>query len=137
MPARAKAKPSKRTTGGGRFVVPKPDPATVALLEEALGGRSQLKAGSMFGCPGFFVDGKAVAVVFGHEVSLTLPPAEVERLTAPGPGSGFRPFEAMGKRMSGWVLVDPERLMRLGADAPLFDAAIACARGKAKKPARR
>lgn len=137
-------KQTKKTTGkakapasGRRSTLPPPDPAVAALLEEALGGRKELRRGKMFGCPGFFLGKKAVAVVFGNDLNVTLPPAEVERLTAPGPASGFRPFEVMGRRMSGWMLVDIERLMRLGSDAAIFDDAIAYARSKAEKPARR
>lgn len=126
-----KAKSPAKTS---KFKVPPADRAAIALLDEALGGRTELRAGKMFGCPGFFCGAKAVAVVFGEDVSITLPAPRVEALIAK---DGYRPFEAGGKKMSGWMLVDTEQMSRLGTDHPIFDEAVAHARSKAaaKKPA--
>ena len=100
-------------------------------MEEALGGRPDLRAGKMFGCPGFFLGTKAVAVTFGEHVCLTLPQARVAELMLQ---PGFGPFIAAGARpMSGWVLIDPETFAALGPDTPLFDEAIAYVKVKAAK----
>jgi hypothetical protein len=124
----------KATTAAAQFKVPPADRATLALLEEAFAGRPDLRSGKMFGCPGFFCGAKAVAVVFGEDVSITLPAARVDALVK---DEGYRPFVAGGRKMSGWMLIDPDQMSRLGNDAPMFDEAVAYARSKAlvvKKP---
>lgn len=127
--ARELTSPEKKTK------IPPVDRATWALLEEAFGARSGLRAGQMFGCPGFFLGTKAVAVTFGEHVTLTLPPARVEELVRE---PGYAPFIAGGGPMSGWVLIDTERFAALGTDAELFEEAIAYVRVKAAraKPAK-
>lgn len=88
---------------------------------------------AMFGCPGFFCGAKAVAVVFGEDVTITLPAARVDAFVRE---EGYRQFLANGRKMSGWMLIDPEQMSRLGPDAGLFDEAVAYARSKAAvKPA--
>ena len=110
--------------------IPKPDRATVALLDEALGDRHELRRGQMFGCPGFFLGTKAVAVLFGDDVTVTLPQARVEELIEE---RGYRPFvAARGRAMRGWALVSQEQLSELGPDASLWDEAIAHVKEKAK-----
>lgn len=88
----------------------------------------------MFGCPGYFAGAKAVAVVFGDELNLTLPPDRIAALVAQ---PGYRRFEVGGRVMTGWVLVDQDRLAALAPDDPLLDAAIAWARAKATAAPRR
>src|SRR5687767_3299378 len=105
-----------------KMTIPPLDRATWALLEEALGQRDQLRAGKMFGCPGFFLATKAVAVTFGDRVAITLPPERVADLVQK---PGYAPFiAARGRAMSGWVLVDTEEFAALGSDAAIFDEAI-------------
>ena len=122
--AEPKEQPAK-----GKFKIPRGDSATIALLDEALAGRPELRRGQMFGCPGFFLGTKAVATVFGEDVTITLPPERVQALVKE---SGYRPFIAAGRAMSGWMLIDQEQLQRLGTDASLFDEAIAYAAAKKK-----
>jgi hypothetical protein len=111
-------------------VIPKSDRAVVDLLDELFGGRSQLRKGAMFGCPGYFLGTKAVACVFGDAINLTLPPERITELVA---HPGFRRFEPLGRVMSGWVLIDQERAGALDPDDDLLEAAIACAAAKAAK----
>lgn len=115
-----------------RMTVPPPDRATLALLEESLGQRSDLRPGKMFGCPGFFLATKAVAVVFGDRVSMTLPPERIAKLIE---HEGYEPFVAGGRTMSGWVLIDVERFSSLSPEAPLFDEAVAYVKQKAARAA--
>lgn len=82
----------------------------------------------MFGCPGYFVGGKAVACVFGNELNLTVPPARVDELVQK---EGFRRFAPGGRTMSGWVLLDQERVAALEPDSELLTEAVTCARAKA------
>lgn len=112
--------------------MPPVDPAATAALEEVLGGQAELRAGKMFGCPGFFLGAKAVACVFGADVCLTLPPAEIDKLVSK---PAFRRFQPRGRTMSGWVLVEPEEAMA-DSSRPLFEQAIAYARAKAIAQAR-
>jgi|GEM_PF-6417923 len=124
----------KASAAPQKFKVPPADRATLALLEEAFAGRPELRSGKMFGCPGFFCGAKAVATVFGEDVSITLPPARVDALVKE---EGYRPFLPGGRKMSGWMLIDPDQMSRLGNDAAMFDEAVAYARSKAvavKKP---
>lgn len=109
-----------------------PDRAMVATLDELLGGHRDLRKGAMFGCPGYFAGTKAVACVFGDELCLTVPAARVDELVKK---AGYRRFEARGRAMTGWVLVDQERASALAADDDLLAEAIAYARSKALKPA--
>ncbi|HEY0708284.1 MAG TPA: hypothetical protein VGG33_15875 [Polyangia bacterium] len=114
--------------------IPGPDRAVVDLLDELLGGRAELRKGMMFGCPGYFIGTKAVASVFGNEVCMTLPPGQIEDLVRQ---PGFRRFEPMaGRTMSGWVLIDQERVGGFEPDDPRLDSAIAHARSKVAKPPR-
>ena len=128
------AKPANKqsTASGPPMRMPPVDPAATAALEEVLGGRAELRAGKMFGCPGFFLGAKAVACVFGADVCLTLPPAEIDRLVS---NPAFRRFQPRGRTMSGWVLVEPEEAMA-DSSRPLFEQAIAYARAKAIAQAR-
>ncbi|HEY0713074.1 MAG TPA: hypothetical protein VGF45_10395 [Polyangia bacterium] len=130
--ARAKPAATARAAApsppGKRTLLPKFDRAVVDRLDELFGGRAQLRKGAMFGCPGYFLGTKAVACVFGNAINLTLPPARIDELvTTPG----FRRFEAHGRVMNGWVLIDQERAESLEPDDPLFEAAIANAAAKA------
>jgi len=109
-------------------LIPSSDKAVIDSLDELLGGRPDLKRGAMFGCPGYFVGGKAVACVFGNELNLTVPPARVDELVQQ---EGFRRFAPGGRTMSGWVLLDQERVAALEPDSELLAEAIACARAKA------
>ncbi|MDX2024691.1 MAG: hypothetical protein SF187_30895 [Deltaproteobacteria bacterium] len=111
-----------------KMVIPPADKATHALLSEALADRPLLRPGKMFGCPGFFLGTKAVAVLFGEDVCITLPQARVQTLIDT---LGYRPFIAGGNRaMSGWALISPEQLTDLGSDSPLWDESIAYVKSK-------
>lgn len=124
----------KRATAdaGERFTVPRHDPGVLAELDELLVDKPGLRAGKMFGCPGYFLGAKAVACVFGGEICLTLPRERVEALVRE---PGCRPFVARGRAMTGWTLVQPERLRALAESTGILDEAIAYARAKALAPA--
>ena len=134
MPAkrtRTKREPAAKPVAEKKLTIPPLDRATWALLEEALGARDELRAGKMFGCPGFFLGTKAVAVTFGDRIAITLPPARVADLIQQ---PGYAPFiAARGRAMSGWVLIDTEPFAALGEDASIFDEAIAYVKVKAAR----
>lgn len=111
-----------------------PDHAVSAQLDELLGGRAGLRKGRMFGCPAYFVGTKAVACVFEDALNLTLPAPRIDELVRT---PGFRRFEPHGRTMTGWVLIDQERLASIDASDELLDAAIAYARAKAEQPTKR
>jgi hypothetical protein len=105
-----------------------PDAGVAAVLDELLGGRRGLRKGKMFGCPAYFLGTKAVACVFEDALNLTLPPAKIDELVKT---PGFRKFEPRrGRTMTGWVLIEQERLATLEASDELFEDAIAYARAK-------
>jgi hypothetical protein len=123
--ARAKAK----ARGGGGMGVGPPDPAVQAALDRAFGTHPELHPGQMFGCPGYFLGKKAVACVFGGEGCLTLPALEVASLVAQ---PGYRLFQARGRTMTGWILLDRPRVEALASDPRLVEHAIEYARSKAQ-----
>ena len=123
---------SKPAAAAARFRIPGSDRAVVDALDELFGGRPDLRKGAMFGCPGYFVGAKAVACVFGSELNLTLPP---DRIAALVQKPGYRLFQPMGRTMTGWVLIDQERLQSLDPQNDLLEAAVAYARSKAEKAA--
>jgi hypothetical protein len=125
--AKPRAARPKAKKGSGLGIGP-PDPAVQAALDRAFGGRPDLRTGQMFGCPGYFVGAKSVACVFGGEGCLTLPAPEVEKLVGQ---PGYRKFEARGRTMTGWILLDRKRVEALAADRTLVEQAIAYARSKA------
>jgi hypothetical protein len=88
-------------------------------------------AGAIFGCPGYFLGPKAVACVFGSEINITLPSARVAELVRT---PGCRPFEARGRAMTGWMLVQPARLRALAEESDVLNEAIAYARSKLVLP---
>jgi hypothetical protein len=124
---KTRAKPKVKAKSGGMGVGP-PDPAVRAALDRALGSHPELRTGQMFGCPGYFLGAKAVACVFGGEGCLTLPALEVAALVQQ---PGYRFFQARGRTMTGWVLLDRARVDALATDAALVDHAIDYARSKA------
>jgi hypothetical protein len=121
-----KAKAPKAKSGG--MGVGPPDPALRAALDRALGTHPELRTGQMFGCPGYFLGTKAVACVFGGEGCLTLPALEVAALVQQ---PGYRLFQARGRTMTGWVLLDRARVDALATDTTLVEHAIEYARSKA------
>ncbi len=126
----AKKPAAKKPAGGAAMRLPPPDPAVVAALDGVLAGRPDLRPGKMFGCPGYFAGAKAVASVLGADISLTLPLDEIEqRLTQPG----FRRFQAFGRTMSGWILLDKAHVATLTRDPSLIEHAVAHARSKAAR----
>lgn len=125
-PKAARAKPKAKA-----FRIPDSDRAVIDGMDELFGDRPELRKGAMFGCPGYFLGTKAVACVYGDKLNLTLPQERIVPLLAK---PGFTPFIAHGRAMSGWVLVDLERLSSMDRDDELLTAAIAHARSKAKKP---
>lgn len=123
--AKTKAAPTKAA-----MRMPPLDPEIISLLDETLSHHPDLRAGKMFGCPAYFVGAKAVGCVFGDEMSLTLPPAKIDELVA---RPGFRRFQARGRTMSGWILLDKKRAATLARDVTLVEQAIAYARSKAAR----
>jgi len=63
-----------------------------------------VKAGKMFGLPGYYVDGKLLACVWEDGVSIKLPQAVREELLRQ---KGIEPFVPMeGRPMKEWVLIN-------------------------------
>jgi hypothetical protein len=130
---KTRAKPKATAKSRGMGVGP-PDPAVREALDRALGSHPELRTGQMFGCPGYFLGAKAVACVFGGEGCLTLPALEVAALVQQ---PGYRLFQAGGRTMTGWVLLDSARVDALATDGTLIDHAIEYARSKIKEAPRR
>jgi hypothetical protein len=130
-PASLKRTAAKKTPAAKKFRMPPNDPATEAALDRVLGTHPQLRPGKMFGCPGYFVGRKAVACVFGDEVCVTLPPAEIDKLVEK---PGYRRFQPMGRTMSGWVMLE-RRHVTIPRNQPLFERAIDYALAKAEAQA--
>jgi hypothetical protein len=125
----AKARPAaKKKDAKPKFKLPGPDAGVKALMDEIMGSHPDLRPGNMFGCPGYFVGKKSVGCVFGAELCLTLPPPRIDELVG---RAGYRRFEAMGRTMSGWILLDAKRAKELARDTALVEQAIAHARSKA------
>ena len=73
------------------------------VLDEILLEIPGVKAGKMFGMPGYYVDGKLFACVWENGVSLKLPQAAREKLLEQ---KGVEPFVPMeGRPMKEWVLI--------------------------------
>ncbi|RJP28324.1 MAG: TfoX family protein [Actinobacteria bacterium] len=73
-------------------------------LDEMLLPIPGVKAGKMFGLPGYYVDGKLFACVWEDGVSLKVPPEVREELLAK---RGVEPFVPMeGRPMKEWVLIN-------------------------------
>ncbi len=109
------------------------NPAVKELVDSAFAGRAGLRTGNMFGCPGWFVGSTAVVCVRGDDALLTLPQARIDELVKK---AGYAPFEAMGRTMSGWLMLDPKRVKELAKNEALVDEAITHARAKAKAKAK-
>ena len=76
------------------------------VLDEMLLGLPGVKAGKMFGFPGYWTGGKLFACLFGPGVGFKLPP---DRAEAALKKTGFSPFTPRGRRMAAWVQVVPKR----------------------------
>jgi hypothetical protein len=131
--AAARAKPAKAKAKSGGMGVGPPDPAVRAALDRVFGTHPELHPGQMFGCPGYFLGKKAVACVFGGEGCLTLPALEVASLVEQ---PGYRLFQARGRTMTGWILLDRGRVEGLASDTRLVEHAIEYARSKAEAAAK-
>jgi TfoX/Sxy family transcriptional regulator of competence genes len=84
------------------------DEAFAARVRDQLAARERVTERKMFGGIGFMVDGNmACGVSSTDELIVRLDPDEYERALAEPPA---REFDMTGRKMRGWVLVDPEGL---------------------------
>lgn len=102
----------------------------LAVLDDLFAGRPDVRRGKMFGLPAFSTGGKVFATVMGDGVALKLPPETIDRLA----DDEIAPFEAMGKKMGGWVQISRPEAERYLADAPLFEASIGYVAEQASRP---
>jgi hypothetical protein len=73
------------------------------LVAAAEGG--PVSRGSMFGSQGLRTGTKFFAIWWHEQLVLKLPPTRQESLLAAGQAVPFEPMD--GRRMNGWVVVDP------------------------------
>ena len=93
------------------------------LVAAAEGG--PVSRGSMFGSQGLRTGPKFFAIWWHEQLVLKLPPSRQESLLAAGQAGPFEPMD--GRRMNGWVVVDPT------ADwPPLVDEARAFVESQAR-----
>lgn len=109
------------------------NPGVKAVIDAVFGGRAGLRTGSMFGCPGWFVGSTAIVCVRGDDALLTLPQPRIDELVGK---AGYALFQAMGRTMNGWLVLDEKRVRELAKNDALVDEAIAHARAKAKAKAK-
>lgn len=109
------------------------NPRVKEVVDAVFGGRAGLRTGSMFGCPGWFAGSTAVVCVRGDDTLLTLPQPRIDELVKK---AGYALFEAMGRTMSGWLMLDEERVRELAKNDALAEEAIAHALAKAKAKAK-
>src|SRR4051794_30286962 len=88
------------------------------VVDMVFGGRAGLRTGNMFGCPGWFTGTTAVVCVRGDDTLLTLPQPRIDELVKK---VGYDPFEAMGRTMSGWVMLDEKRVTELAKNDALAE----------------
>jgi TfoX/Sxy family transcriptional regulator of competence genes len=82
------------------------DEALADRIREVLAPREAVTERKMFGGIGFMVGGNmACGVSSTSELIVRLDPEEYDQALAE---PGVRVFELTGRRMSGWVLVDPD-----------------------------
>ena len=111
--------------------VPMPSEKLVTKLSRRLVGEEDVRQGSMFGCPAWFVGRRLFVCVYGEVVGLKLPAPVVSELEhAPG----FIPFQPMGKpRMREWIAIEDAALLERGAIGErLLRDAVAFARKGAR-----
>ncbi len=90
---------------------------------------TDVQARPMFGCPAFFRGGRLFACVYGEEIGLKLPEAQVAELLT---RSGYEAFTPYGKRpMREWVAVhtDPSETPSVGE---LVHEAMTFVRGESR-----
>ncbi len=111
------------------------------VLDGLLLGLPGVRAGRMFGFPGYYADGKLFACVYGPGVALKLPPGRAEKLVG-RPGIG--PFAPLGRKMKAWVMIerrrsgDLRRLERLFVESAAYvtGARVSGRRWPGKEPRR-
>lgn len=83
--------------------IPKADADTVALFKSMVPQTEGVTTKPMFGNVSAFVNGNLFMGVFGDDILLRLPEAEVQRLLKEEGASLFEPMK--GRTMKGYVLV--------------------------------
>ncbi len=108
-------------------------------LEQIVAGWPEVRAGRMFGCPGFWAGGRLFALVVRGAVVLTgLPPEDREAMMRELPLAS--PFEMDDRRVKDWVMVPaagPADLPSLATYAERSYRAALQAGPPTKKPSRK
>jgi hypothetical protein len=73
-----------------------------AVLDDLLLQIPGVTAKKMFGCPSYFIAGKAFVSVFGDGVAIKLPKDQMDAVLK---RSDAKPFAPGGMPMGGWVLI--------------------------------
>jgi hypothetical protein len=102
------------------FVHPGHRDDVLDVLTDLFADRDDVRQGKMFAFPSFSIGGKVFASAFGDGVSLKLPPETIARLA----DHEITPFEPMGKKMTGWVLITRPEAERYRDDVDLFEVSI-------------
>ena len=109
--------------------IPKPskfDPALRQVVDDILLDLPEVRAGSMFGHPAYYVGRLLIACHYGSQVGVKIPPDLAELLLRRGTASLFLPYGK--KRMRGWVALSHVRAGDFRQDREVFFAAVKFAR---------
>jgi hypothetical protein len=91
------------------------------VLDKMLLGLPGVRAGKMFGFPGYYVGPKLFACVYGQGVALKLPQSRAEELIG---SRGIEPFFPLGRRMKEWVMIKRKRSGGLRQLEKLFHESV-------------
>jgi TfoX/Sxy family transcriptional regulator of competence genes len=113
------------------------NPEHKRVLDAMLLTIADVRAGKMFGYPGYYVDRKLFACVIGDAVAIKLPEATVRALLEAEPAE-IEPFRPMGGRiMKEWVQIRRRNSECYRADAEILrdsvDFVTAPSRSKRKQ----
>lgn len=100
------------------------------LLKQMLSIEPVLRAGSMFGCPAGFVEGRLAFCVFGSTVGIKVPEGRARMLIREGKAASFRPYGRSPMRE--WIQFTPVR-EELAGLIPVLVEAVEYAREHGKE----
>lgn len=101
------------------------------VIRQILRAYPEVREGTMFGYPAFFVGRRMFACVYGEGVGIKLPAEEVARLLTLAGTIAFRPH---GKRqMREWVQINRPRSAHYRRDIAVLEKSIRFVAGGARK----
>jgi hypothetical protein len=87
---------------GGKMMPDRHSEQHKAVLDDLLMGIPGVTAKKMFGCPAYFIAGKAFVCVFEESVAIKLPKDQIDAVLK---RSDAKPFAPGGQPMGGWVTI--------------------------------